>query len=93
MVVDVVYNLNNTNNSTKNSDLKAPEVKNSVFAARRPPLPEFLQKNDMDQSLLHLNVQRLGREDKIRDMMERGHPLEIEDNEGCKLSETKCYTT
>ena len=84
MVVDVVsvHNLNN-NNNTKNSDLEAPEVETSVFPARRPPPPEYLEKNDLGQSLLHLNVQRSGREDKIRDMIERGHPLEMEDNEGC----------
>ena len=73
---------NNNNNSTKNIDLKAPEVITSAAALIASPPPEYLQKNELGQTLLHLNIQRPGREDKIRDMIERGHPLEIEDNEG-----------
>ena len=75
-----VYNLNNNNNN-KNSDLEHMEVESSVSAVSPPP--EYLLKNDSGQTLLHLNVQRPGREDKIWDMIARGHPLEIEDNEGC----------
>ena len=86
LVVNVVpvSNINNNNNSTKNSDLEAPEVETSaaVPVLTASPPPEYVETNELGQTLLHLNVQRPGREDKIRDMIERGHPLETEDNEG-----------
>ena len=84
LVVNVVPVSNINNNSTKNSDLEAPEVETSaaVPVLTASPPPEYVETNELGQTLLHLNVQRPGREDKIRDMIERGHPLETEDNEG-----------
>ena len=62
------------------SDLDPPRVETSKVARRTPP--EYLKKNKLGESPLHVEIQRPGRENKIKDMIERGHPLEVEDNAG-----------
>merc|ERR1719282_1459580 len=62
------------------SDLEPPRVETAKIARRTPP--EYLKKNKLGESPLHVEIQRPGRENKIKDMIERGHPLEVEDNAG-----------
>ena len=64
-------------------DLSALEEERSerTRVARRTPA-EYSKRNKKGEFPLHVEMQRPGREDKIRTMIERGHPLEVEDNAG-----------
>ena len=62
------------------SDLEPQRVETSKVARRTPA--EYLRKNKLGESPLHEEIQRQGRENKIINMIERGHPLEMDDNAG-----------
>ena len=49
--------------------------------AKRTP-PEYTKTNNKGESPLHVQLQRAGQRNKVIHMIERGHPLEVEDNAG-----------
>ena len=59
---------------------EAPRVSTSRIARRTPA--EFTRRNNKGESPLHVEIQRVRQENKIISMIERGHPLETEDNAG-----------
>ena len=59
--------------------MEAPIVR--VGVARRTPAL-FKTKNAKGEFPLHIKLQKPGQESDILSMIERGHPLEVEDNAG-----------
>ena len=61
-------------------DLAPPSVQQSKIARRTPA--EYMKRNAKGEYPLHKELQRRGQDNKIISMIERGHPLEVEDNAG-----------
>ena len=61
-------------------ELAPPSVQKSKIAKRTPA--EYMKRNAKGEYPLHKELQRRGQENKIISMIEKGHPLEVEDNAG-----------